>query len=903
MRVLRVWLSRLAGLLGQKRPDSELAAEWESHIAMQAEEYQRRGMNSEEARRQAIIKLGGREQAQENYRDQQSVPFLENLFQDIRYGLRMLRANTVFTLVAVITLALGIGANTAIFSIVNGVLLRPLPYEDPAKLMRVYNTAASKGLDLFGGSPPDFRSLRERNHTFSGISAVYFDAFNLTGGDKPERLQAGIVSPEFFNTLGVKPLLGRTFVADEEKWGAHYEMVVSEGFWRSHLNGDPDIYRKTLDLDGHPYQVVGVLPASFYIQDPDPDLWVPMAWKPNSNMDSHNNYFVNMVGRVRTGITVAQASDDLNAIMLGIAQQFPENQGIGIRLKPLHEDMLGAARPGLFILLGAVGLVLLIACVNLANLLLARSAGREKEIGIRSALGASRARLMRQFITESLLLSGLGGALGLVLAYFSLDLLPLAGDALPRVKQVRVDGWVLLFTAVVAVATGLLFGLLPALNSSRAGKLNQSLRAGGRTSQAGAGNNRVRGVLVVVEVAMALVLLIASGLALRCLDAYFKVDAGFSPDHVLTFDVSLPNSYDPQPDPTRINAPPRVAAFYRDMIDGIQHLPGVKAAGAASSLPLQGDTWTKYFTALDHPLPTSLEKVEHTKYRSVDGRYFAALRIRLIQGRLLDEHDQPKTMPVVLVNETLARKYWPDSDAIGKKILLEPPRNLIPPALIPPGAPPETPYTVVGVVGDAHYGTLDQKPEPLVYASILQGDASTTPFFVVRTNGDPTALVASIRNVLAGIDKNLPMAAVLTMDQIMSTSIAQPRLEAVLLGTFGGLAMLLAAIGIYGVMSYSVSQRTSEIGVRMALGADRGDVLALVCKQGLRLAAIGLAAGLVLALFATRLMSKILFGVSPTDPMTFAAIIVLLALVALFACYVPARRATKVDPMVALRYE
>jgi len=902
MRILRSWFSRLAGLFGHKRPDSDVAAELESHIAMQAEDNQRRGMDREEARRQAIIKLGGLEQAQESYREQQSVPFLENLFQDIRYGLRMLLRNPVFTLVAVITLALGIGANTAIFSVVNGVLLRPLPYEDPAKLMRVYNTAPSKNLDPFGGSPPDFRTLRERNHTFAGLSAVYFDSFNLTGGDQPERLQAGVVSPEFFNTLGVKPLLGRTFLADEEKWGAHYEMMVSEGFWRSHLNGDPNFSGKTFDLDGHPYQVVGVLPAGFYIQVPDVEVWVPMAWRPNSNMDSHNNYFVNMVGRLRPRATTAQASDDLNAIMLGIAQEFPENQGIGIRLKPLAEDWLGAARPGLSILLGAVGLVLLIACANLANLLLARSAGREKEIGIRSALGASRARLMRQFMTESLLLSGVGGVLGLVLAYFSLDLLPLAGDVLPRVKQVRVDGWVLLFTAVVAVATGLLFGLLPALNSSRARKLNQSLRAGGRTSQPGAGSNRVRNGMVVLEVAMALVLLIASGLALRCLHAYFKVDAGFSSEHVLTFDVSLPNSYDPQPDPARVNAAPRVAAFYRDMLEGIERLPGIKAAGATSSLPLQGESWTKYFTPLDRPLPTSLEKVEHAQYRSVDGRYFAALGIRLIKGRLLDEHDQPNSLPVVLVNETLARKYWPDADPIGKSLLLEPPRNLIPPALIPPGARVVT-YTVAGVVRDAHYGTLDQKPEPLVYASILQSDATTSPFFVVRADGDPTALVGSIRNVLAGIDKNLPIADVLTMDEIVSTSIAQPRLEAILLGIFGALALLLAAVGIYGVMSYSVSQRTGEIGVRMALGADRSDVLALVCKQGLRLAAIGLALGLVLALLATRLMSTILFGVSPTDPLTYAAIAILLALVALLACYVPARRATKVDPMVALRYE
>ncbi|HEY6272167.1 MAG TPA: ABC transporter permease [Terriglobales bacterium] len=900
MRTLRAWLSRLAGVLGKKRPDSDLAAELESHIAMQAEENQRHGLSHPEARRQAIIRLGSLEQAKEIYRNQQSLPVLENLFQDVRYGLRMLRANPGFTLVAALTLALGIGVNTAMFSIVNGVLLRPLPYEDPARLISVFNTSPARGFDNFPASPPDVRQLRALNHTLISLSGLYYATFNVTGGDKPERVLAGVVTSEYFTTLGIKPMLGRAFLTKEETWGAHHVMVVSYGFWRSHLNSDPNFSGKTFNLDGEPYQVVGVMPASFYTNAAKSELWVPMSWKPKDNMDSHNNYFLSMIARLRPGVTEAQSASDLNSIMLGIARQFPENKDIGVGVVRLDESWLGGSRRPLLVLLGAVGLVLLIACVNLVNLLLARATGRQKEIGIRSALGASRGRLLRQLMTESLLFAVIGGSFGLALAYFSLDLLPLAGNVLPRIEQVQVDGRVLLFTAAAAILTAVLVGLMPALQSSHGGKLNDALKEGGRTSQAGGG--RLRSGLVISEVTLAFVLLMGSGLAIRSLQKLLKVDAGFSARRVLTFNFSLPDAYDPKPDPARIGAPPAVGALFHDVLDRIEHLPGVKAAGITSSLPFNGENWTKFFVALDRPIPSSIDKLDHTQYRAVYGRYFDSLGIRLVKGRFLDEHDQTNTTPSVVVNETLADKYWPQENPIGKIILLSEPENLMPPELIPPGAHVPQ-FTVVGVVSDVHYSGLDQKPEPVVYASVLQNDFSMTPSFTVRTDGDPIHLVSSIRSVIAQCDKNLPLADVLTMDEIRSTSVAQPRLEAVLLGLFGGLAMLLAAVGIYGVMSYSVSQRTSEIGVRIALGADRGDVLAMVCKQGLRLAGIGLASGVLLALAVTRVMSKVLFGISPTDPGTFAAIIALLALVALFACYVPARRATKVDPMVALRHE
>jgi predicted permease len=900
MRRIRALLWRLAGLFGKKRQDSDLAAELESHVALHAEDNLRSGMHPEEARRQALIKLGGLQHANEIYRGQNGLPVLETLAQDLRYGLRMLRRSPGFAAVAVVTLALGIGANTAIFSVVNGVLLRPLPYEDPGRLMAVFDTAPSRGLPSYGASPPDFRALREQNHTFTGFSAYYSSLFNMTGAEQPERLMGLVVSTEYFTTLGVTPLMGRGFLPAEAKWGSNHSVILSEGFWRTHLNADRNIDGKSLNLNGEIYTVVGVMPANS--ESSEVQLWTPMAWKPKDNNDSHNNFFLNMIGRLRPGVTQAQARSDLNAIMLGIAQQFPENNGVGADLQPLRENMVGYVRPALLILLGAVGLILLMACVNLANLLLARSAGRRKEIAIRSALGAGRRRLLRQFITESVLLSLLGGSLGLAVAYFALMLMPLAKAFLPEMLKVGLDGWVLLFTLVVSTLTGMLFGLMPALENSRVGKLNDVLKEGGRTSQASGGSGRIRTGLVVSEVALALVLLIGSGLAIKSFERLLRVDAGFDPSRVLTFSVSLPNTYNPAADPLRIGAPPRVAGFYQDVLARIERLHGVKAAGLVSGLPLQGENWNKFFVPLDRPLPASIDKVAYAQYRAVYGHFFGAMGIRLLKGRLLDEHDQATTSLSVVVNETLARQYWPGQDPVGKMVMLTPPDNLIPAGQIPPGI--HLPhYRIVGVVSDVHYGGLDQDALPVVYATIVQHDFSMASFFTVRSEGDPKALIASVRSVFAQIDKSLPLGDVTTMEEIMSISVGQPRLQTFLLGLFGGLAMILAAVGIYGVMSYSVTQRTSEIGIRMALGADRWSVLRMVMVHGLRLAAIGLAIGLALALAVTRVMSKILFGVSPTDPLTFATIAVVLALVTLLACYIPARRATKVDPMVALRYE
>jgi putative ABC transport system permease protein len=894
--------SRIHGSTHERAMQSDLNEELRSHLEMLLEEKTSKGIPSEEARRLAMLELGNSTQIEEAYRKQARIPFLEVMLQDITYGLRLLRRYPGFSTVAIVTLALGIGANTAIFSIVNGVLLRPLPYDRPEQLVAVTSTHPFASSGHFDTSPPDFRALRAQNHTLSGLSGYYGASFNLTGVDHPERLQAFVVSSDYFSTLGVQPAIGRNFSADEEQWGRHQVAVVTDGFWRTHLNADRNLSGKTLNLDGELYNVVGVMPPGFYVEDPV-QLWVPMAWKPDDEMNSHNNYFISMVGRLRPGVSKAQARADLKAIMLGIAQQFPENKGIGADLKPLHDDLVGDVRPALMVLLGAVGFVLLIACVNLANLLLARSSGRQREIAVRSALGANRSRLLRQFITESLLLSCIGGAIGLGLASLTLDAVPLSADILPRAEHVRLDGWVLFFTVAVSALTGLLFGLMPALQSSRSG-VTEGLREGGRNTSS-AGNQRLRSALAVSEVALALLLLIGSGLAIKSFSRLLHVNPGFSPDHVLSFVVSFPDSYDPGrfSNPLQIGPSPRMAQLFETLVARIEQLPGVKSAGLASALPLRGDHWGKFFAPLDRPAPPSMDKVEHIQYTAVFGHYFEALQIPLIKGRFLNDHDRANSPRVVVVNQTLAQKYWPNQDPIGKTVLLTPPEDLLrATGLLPPAYHPPQ-FSVVGVAGDVHYGGMDNNPAPLVYAPVLQNDYSTAPKFTVRTDRDPRLLTASIREVLKQVDGNLPMANVRTMDEIISTSVAQPRLEAILLGAFGGLALLLASVGIYGVLAYSVSQRTSEIGIRMALGASRASVLRMVLGQGLRMTAMGLAIGLVLALALTRVMSGILFGISPTDPATFLAILFLLAAIAVFACYLPARRATRVDPMVALRYE
>jgi putative ABC transport system permease protein len=881
-----------------KRMLNDLDQDIRDHIERETQENIERGMSPEEARYAALRKFGNVTRVKEDTREVWSFDWLEQLWRDIRYGLRMLRKNPGFTAVAVLTLALGIGANSAIFSIVNAVLLRPLPYKDPAQLMDVRTGNFSKG--FIATSPPDFRALRERNHSFENLSAYYGAAFTLTGTQEAEQLQGDIVSSEFFATLGVRPLLGRAFLPGEEQWGEHRVVVVSEPFWRTHLDAAPNLSGETLRLNGEQYTVIGVVPAGFHFLS-ERQLWVPMAWAPGDDLNSHNNYFLSMVGRLKHGVTPSQADADLNGIMAGIAQQFPENKGIGADLRPLRDALVGNARVALFVLVGAVGFLLLIACVNLANLLLARGAGRLKEVAIRSALGAGRGRLLRQFLTESVLLAAVGGAIGLAIAYLSLGLLPMAGNSLPGGRDIRIDGWVIAFTFAISIITGLLFGCGPGFESSPK-DLNARLKEGGRTSSVGMAGGKLRAGLVITEVGLSLVLLVGAGLIVQSFERLLRVDSGFDPRHVLTFQIDMPKSIEAGVNPLENGAPPRMLAFFNQLLSRVEGLPGVQAAGVTSALPLQGENWTKYISFGDRPAPSSLDRVAQVQYRSVDGEYFRALGIPLVRGRVFSDADGSKSPLVAIVSRALAERFWPNQDPIGKIIWMAPPENLLPPGALPKGyhIPRQT---VVGVVDDVRYGSLDKEGLPVVYEPMAQGDYFLSMRVAVRTQGDPNAMAPSVRTALSEIDKNQPMADVRTMEEVWTDSITQPRLETLLLGVFSALGLALAAVGIYGVMSYSVAQHTHEIGVRMALGAEKSAVLSMVIGQGMKLALIGGCAGVVGALGVTRLMASLLYGVKPTDPVTFAAVSGVLFGVALLACYVPARRATKVDPMVALRHE
>lgn len=823
---------------------------------------------------------------------------MKNLAQDLRYAARLLLKSPGFSLVAIMTLALGIGPNSAIFSMVNAVLLRPLPYPDAEKLMAVY--CSTSDIPHFGSSPPDFRTLREQNKTFDSISAFYTTAFNLAGDSQPERLLGLTVTAEFFRTYGVTPLMGRTFLPADEEWGHHQVVVLSEGLWRNRFRADPNIVGQNLRLNGEQYSVIGVVPKTF-ITSAKTQLWAPMAWAPKDPKDSHQSYFLDMAGRLKPKATREQALTDLNSIMLGIAEKFPENKGIGADVQPLQETIVGNVRPALLILLATVGLVLLMACVNVASLLLARSAARQKEVAIRIALGVHRKRLIQQFLTESVLLAVIGGALGLVLAYGCLSLVPLAGNTLPRTQEIHLDTSVLIFTLALSAVTGLLFGIAPALRNSRV-PVSETLKEGGRTAETGRGGHRVRSALVVGEIAIALIVLISAGLVLKSFQRLLHVDAGFDASNVITFRLNMPQSYSAEQDPTRNGAPPRLAAFFQQLLQRLESLPGVKAAGIISDLPLQGERWGREINFTDRPAPTSMDDVPIVQYRPVGGHYFQSLRIALLNGRLFTEQDTQSSMPVVIVNQVFARRFWPDQNPVGKVMTLYAPENLIPPGLLAPGFHIPR-VTVVGVVADVHYGGLASLVVPLIYAPLVQSDWTSNVAVTMRVEGDPDKAISAVRNAVLELDKTQPIASVFTMDEIVSASVAQPWLQSILLGLFGGLAVILAAIGIYGLISYSVAQRSGEIGLRMALGADRSTVLKMVLTHALSLAGMGLLIGLAGAVVFTRVLRSVLFAVKPTDPAIFAGILVFLFAVVLVASYIPARRATRVEPVSALRYQ
>jgi putative ABC transport system permease protein len=833
---------------------------------------------------------------------------MNSMLQDLRFGLRMLIKNPIFTLIAVVTLALGIGANTAIFSVVDAVLLRPLPYPEANRLVFLWSTMKSQGVPTSGSALPDYYAWRDQNRVFDGLAGFYNGDFNLSSpGSAPELIQGTYITPNLFQVLKVSPSLGRLFTSEEEQFGRHRVVLLSYGLWQRRFAGERDIVGRDIKLGGENYTVAGVMPEGlpFFDNLPEVELWTPISFAPNDNMATRNNHFVNLVCRLKPGVTSEQAQSDVGAIAKNMEAQYTENKGLGALIVPMQEQLAGDSRKALLVLLGAVGFVLIVACVNVANLLLARASARAKELAIRASLGASRARIMRQVIIECLPLGLIGGLLGTLLAIWGIDLLSaLLPASLPRGNAINVNSRVLIFTFVLALLTILIFGLLPALQAAKS-DVRESLNEGGRSGIGSRKQGRLRRLLVIAEVALALVLLVGSGLMVRSFIKLRQVDLGFTAHNVLTMRVPLPEAKYPTPLTATDPRDPAGLAFYEQLLTRLRALPGVQGATAATILPLgAGDGWGK-FLSIEGRTETSIDKVPLVRFALVSADYFQTFGISVRQGRSFTTEDKSNSQLVAIINETLARRFFPNENPIGKTIFMGAPENLRPPEDQTPDNRANR-RTIVGVVSNVKGSSLNRPTSAQVYAPLTQYRRegwSNSLMLAVQTSTTPEALTSAIREQVSGLDADQPITRVRTMDQLLSRTLSEAKFSLLLFGLFAALALVLAAIGIYGVMATAVTQRTHEIGLRMALGAQKRDVLRLVIGEGMILVLVGVAAGLASAVALTRLMSTLLFGVSATDPMTLALITLLLAAVALLACYLPARRAAKVDPMVALRYE
>ena len=805
--------------------------------------------------------------------------------QDVRYAVRTLLKSPGFAAVAVLALALGIGANTAIFSVVKAVLLSPLPYPEPERLVWVRESNPGADIPDEPASAPNYNDWRTQVRSFDGLAAYANTALTLTdgGGGEPERIPAVSTSANFFQVVGVAPALGRGFLPEEETAGKNRVVVLSHGLWQRRFGASPQALGQTITLGGNAYTVVGVAPADFKspVRGPKaPEMWVPIAF--NFNQNVRRSDYLNVIGRLRAGATIGQAQAELAGVAARLEQEYPAtNAGWTVTTQPLHERVVGNVRQALWVLMGVVGFLLLIACANVANLLLARAAARRQEIAVRSALGAGRGRLVRQLLTESLLLGIAGGGLGLILAAWGVELLvALSPGNIPRLEEAGLDARVLAFTFGVSVLTGVVFGLLPALSASKT-DLAESLKEGGsRGPTAGQGARRLRSSLVIAEIAITAVLLACAGLMIRSFNAIQSVDPGFRPERVLTFEFSLPSA--------KYKDEPQIAAFYEQLTARAAALPGVERAALVDSLPLGGGADVLSFVIEGRPeLPP--EKVQDAMFSTATPDYFDVLGIGHVRGERLTERHRDGVPDVGVINETMARKFWPDEDPIGKRVNL--------------GDPARAPWiTVIGVVKDARSSGLDKEPYAQMYLPALQFRQRTMTF-VARTSADPATLVPALRRELGALDQDLPLYNVRTMEQVLAESVARRRFQMILIAAFAGVGLLLAAVGIYGVISYTVTQRSHEIGVRMALGARASDILKLVVGQGLGLTLAGVGLGLAGSFALTRVLSSLLYGVTATDPLTFACVSLAMLGVALLACLIPARRATKVDPMVALRYE
>ena len=818
--------------------------------------------------------------------------------RDVRFAWRTLAKNPGFMVVAILTLALGIGANVATFSIVYAILLRPLPFPEPERLVRVFDDLRGANVPNVGMSQPELLDLQERSGVFDDISVVWPINADLSGGNRPERIEALATSPNYFTLLGAKPRLGRIYTKDDNVPGFIDGVVLSDGFWRRQFGADPDILGKSIRIDNDPYTVMGVMPPDFRhpgrTLQTDVDAWIAAGYAadpfPHPPVRAIR-MFPSAIARLKPGFTVAEAQAKLETFAAQLSAEYPTDYPAAARWTPrlasVQEDLVGDVRTELLVLFGAVGFVLLIACVNLANLLLSRSASRQREIAVRLALGASQGRLLAQMLTESLLLSIIAGSVALItVVWMKSSLLHLAPANLPRLNEVNFSSGVLLFTFGLSIATGILFGLVPALQASSISQI-ANLREGSRGSGSSRAQTRVSRWLVISEIALSLILLVGAGLLLRSFWRLLEVRPGFSPHGILTAQIWMPVPNNPQTDPYR--PPEKRAAFLREVVRRVASIPGVEgvAIGGTNSLPMGGGR--NGFPFVIEGRPDDAKYAPVAEFAAVSPNYFDILKTPVISGRVFSDEDQPNSQRVAIIDQTLANRYWPGQDPLGQHISFNG----------PPTA--QNPWvTIVGVVGDMKSDGFDAPLAPHIYLPVFQGPPYASVLFL-KTNGNPGALSDQIRSEVQSIDSNLPLFSVRTMDEVIARSMAQRRFALEILAVFAGVALLLAAIGIYGVMSYAFSRRVHELGIRIALGAQRVDILRMALSEGMRLVLFGLIAGVVGAMILTRFLRTLLFNVTATDPLVFVSIATLLAAVALLACYIPARRATRVDPLVALR--
>ena len=883
---IRALASRMRASLSPRQIDQEFEHELDAHLDMLADENVRRGMSPEEARRAARIRLGGQTQLKETNRELHGLPALETFLQDTRYAFRMLRKNPGFTAVAVLTLALGIGANTAIFSVVYAMLLKPLPYSQPEQLLTLFEAQPQAGVKATGWSYANFAEVREQNRIFSDMAGSQQHQLTLTGRGEPSVVNTSVVTPELFSVFGQRPIVGRPFYPEDGKPGAPAAVILSENLWRGSFGADPKVIGSSINLDKRSFTIVGVMPAVFRfpILTASEQLWIPLVQDPlfGSWMDRRGGHWLQVTGRLKPGVSMTQAQAELDAIGARLAKEFPaENDGWTIRFVPLKQKIVGNVKSALLVLMGAVGLVLLIACANIANLLLTRATSRAREIAVRTALGAGRSRIVRQLLSETLVLGLLGGLAGIALAYVGVQgLTALMPQDLPQVNAIRVDNFVLGFALLLSAVASCAFGLAPALFAANS-NLQSSLREGGTRSGESGNRRRARSFLAAGEIALAMVLLVAAGLLLRSFSKLTAVSPGFDAQHVVQADISLPRF--------QYSLPQQWAAFSEELLMRLQSEPGMRDAAVVVPRPMTDGFVNLGFDIVGNP-PVSAGASRTANYVSVSPDYFRVMEIPLRAGRLFDQHDVAASPRVSLISEAMARIYFPNQNPLGKQIVFGFPPDI--------GAARE----IVGVVGDVRDVALAQDPGAMMYVPYAQA-----PFWganvVVRSTLSAASVASTIRRDVQQIDKDLPVTDVAMMKDTIDATLAQPKFRTFLLGLFAAMALVLAATGIFGVISYSVSRRTNEIGIRITLRASRNTILRMVLRETLMLTGAGLVLGLPSALAASHLLGHMLFSVSANDPATLAAVAFTLGLIAAVAGYIPARRAMRVDPIVALRHE